>query len=159
MQHICSHAAPQSMLCLHFPCNLNISFCVCRQQQPQLLEQQRQEQQKASELQPSSEQHPELDASDAAGGDATLHSLRDQTWPTQRSKALELLQARFNEYGQHASSSSSSILQLEPEVLLPGPLETSAVLYEGDDEDEGWRMLPDAVFVDVYDRLPPAAQG
>jgi hypothetical protein len=109
------------------------------------------------------EEQQELDAADAAVVDAAAHTVHDQTWPKQHCNALELLQARINEYGQHSSSGGSegsSILQLEPELLVSGAsaaAECSA--YEYDEEEEVWRMLPDAVFVDVYDRLPPAAQG
>jgi hypothetical protein len=113
----------------------------------------------------STEQQQKHDAADAAGVDAADH-VPDQARPKQRCEAIELLQARINEYGQHSTSRSrsdgkgSSILQLEPEMLVSGAFaaaDTSA--YEAEEEEEVWRMLPDAVFVDVYDRLPPAAQG
>jgi hypothetical protein len=106
-------------------------------------------------------QQQELDAVDAADVNATAHTVHDQTWPKQRCKALELLQARINEYGQNSSGSKgSSILQLEPELLVSGASAAAdSSAYEYDEDEEVWRMLPDAVFVDVYDRLPPAAQG
>jgi hypothetical protein len=155
---------------------LNHVVCLCRQQ-PQQLEQQppqqqpkqqQEVQQEDSQLQLSNQAQPEHDALVAAS-DASAHALHDQAWPKQRCKALELLQARINEYGQHSSNSScsssnsrgSSILRLERELQLARPSEVLKTPYEDeDDEDEQvWRMLPDAVFVDVYDRLSPAAQG
>lgn len=142
-------------------------LCVCRQQ-PQLQQPELQEQQRQEQLEQANDtQHPELGAATGAAAGAAISAatcaVRDQAWPKQHAHALQLLQARINEYGQHGSSGSkgSSILQLEPELLQAGPAaEAGSAACDGDDdEEEVWRMLPDAVFVDVYNMLPPAAQG
>ncbi|KAF6252458.1 hypothetical protein COO60DRAFT_1628532 [Scenedesmus sp. NREL 46B-D3] len=132
--------------------------------QPQQLEQRQQHEQKESDtVQFSTEQQQQRNAADAAGVDAVAHPVHCPTWYKQRCEDSELLQVRGSGYRRHSSSSGSKgsdFLQLEPELLLSGsPAAASLAVYDCDEDEEVWRMLPDAVFMEVYDRLSCASQG